>query len=514
MKKKNLSLAAFALFAIYGLLFADVGIEKSLPQHLADGEEFTVSLEDLLRHGAAIFNAVWTSQEGGGRPLSNGTGAPLADPSSPLVFPRNFNRISGPESNSCFGCHAHPRAGGGGDIVTNVFVLGQRFDFVTFDTTDPVRLRGSRDEQGNFVTLPSIADERATLGMFGSGYIELLAREMTYDLQTIRNSTPPGGANALASKGVSFGEIRRNIDGAWDTSAVEGIPAVSLVTTGSDAPPSLIIRPFHQAGRVASLREFSTNAFHQHHGMQATERFGSNTDPDGDGFENELTRADMTAVSVWQATLAVPGQVIPRDPEVQAAIMLGETLFSDIGCDSCHRKELPLGSAIFTEPNPFNPPGNLQPGEAPTYRVDLNSKDLPQPRLEAGHDGVIQVPAFTDLKLHDITSGPDDPNAEPLDMQHPGGSPEFFAGNTKFLTKKLWGAANEPPYFHHGKFSTLRQAVLAHAGEALSSREQFEALSARERDSVIEFLKSLQVLPEGTKFTIVDEDGQPRQNIR
>ena len=54
----------------------------------------------------------------------------------------------------------------------------------------------------------------------------------------------------------------------------------------------------------------------------------------------------------------------------------------------------------------------------------------------------------------------------PLDMQAKPGTEAFFAGNTKFLTRKLWGAANEPPYFHHGQFTTMREAILAHAGEA------------------------------------------------
>src|SRR5438445_5039461 len=31
--------------------------------------------------------------------------------------------------------------------------------------------------------------------------------------------------------------------------------------------------------------------------------------PDGDGFMNELTRADVTAVTLFQATMAVPGRV-------------------------------------------------------------------------------------------------------------------------------------------------------------------------------------------------------------
>jgi hypothetical protein len=48
---------------------------------------------------------------------------------------------------------------------------------------------------------------------------------------------------------------------------------------------------------------------------------------------------------------------------------------------------------------------------------------------------------------------------------------------------------------------------MAHAGEALSSRQAFEALTACEQGSVIEFLKTLQVLPPGSPFLIVDEHG-------
>ena len=112
-----------------------VGREAAIPQHLRDGEEFTMPLRDLLAYGKRLFSAVWTIQDGGGRPRTKGTGAPLSDAAHPLEFPQNFNRISGPDANSCAGCHNPPYgiAGGGGDFVTNVFVLGQRFDFVTFD---------------------------------------------------------------------------------------------------------------------------------------------------------------------------------------------------------------------------------------------------------------------------------------------------------------------------------------------------------------------------------------------
>ncbi len=490
----------------------DIGKELSVPKHLNDNDEFVIGIKQLLAHGKRLFTANWTGQEGGGRPLSKGTGAPLADPGSPLVFPRNMNRISAPDANSCGGCHGVPRAGGGGDIVANVFVLGQRFDFATFDQTDGTPTRGTVNEIGNPTVLQTIANSRNTLGMFGSGFIEMLSRQITSDLQTIRNSIGPGQSAALASKGISYGVLSRNADGTWNTSAVEGLPATSLTSTGASNPPSLIIRPMHQAGAVISVREFTNNAFNHHHGVQTEERFGIGADPDGDGFVNEMTRADVTAATLFQTTLPVPGRVIPNDEDIEKAVLKGEKQFKAMGCTGCHIPALPLVNQgwVFTEPNPFNPPGNLRPGDGvPTLSVNLTGNDVPSPRLKV-ENGVVMVPAFTDLKLHDITTGPGDPNREALDMLQPGGSPGFFAGNGKFLTRKLWGIANEPPFFHHGQFATMRQAIEAHHGEAEASFQKWVAASDSNRDSIIEFLKTLQVLPEGTTALVVDENGKAK----
>jgi hypothetical protein len=486
---------------------AQIGREVAVPVHLQDGQEFTTPLGKLLKFGESLFTANWTIQEGGGRPLTKGTGSGLSDVTSPLTFPRNFNRISAPDMNSCFGCHNKPVVGGGGEFGTLVFVLGQRFDFSTFDHSDPIPTRGAKDEAGNFGTEQGIANGRKTVGMQGSGFIELLAREMTAELQARRDAIPLGGSAALISKGVSFGNLKRASDGSWNTTECVGLPAPSLKTTAPQAPPSLIIQPFHQAGAVISLRQFTVNAFNHHHGIQATERFGKDTDPDGDGFTNELTRADVTAVTLFQATLPVPGRVIPKDHEILAAIINGAKKFGEIGCTNCHIPSLPLNGKKFCEPNPFNPAGNLRPGDGvPPLCVDLTDEDnLPTPRLKQ-KNGIIHVPAYTDLKLHDITSGLGDPNREPLDQNQPPGSLGFFAGNGQFVTRKLWGIANQHPFGHHGKFTTMREAVLSHAGEALASRTAFTALTSYDRDSVIEFLKSFQILPKGARSFCVGED--------
>lgn len=499
------------------VIATDIGREVSIEKHLKDGDEFKTSTKNLLNHGQQLFDAVWTIQEGGGRPLTKGVGAPLADPSAPLVFPRNFNRISAPDANSCGGCHNKPFSGGGGDIVANVFVTGQRFDFATFDSiNDTIPTVGAFDETGAPVTLQTIANSRNTLGMFGSGYVEMLAREITADLQSIRNKLQPGQSAMLKSKGLSFGSLTRNADGSWNTTAVEGLPSNSIASSGPSAPPNLIVRPFHQAGAVISLREFTNNAFNHHHGIQSTERFGKDTDADGDGVKNELTRADVTAATVWQAQLPVPGRVIPNDRAIEAAIELGESKFEEIGCASCHVPKLPLSinGHIYSEPNPFNPAGNLQMGQAPIFKLNLNDDKLAQPRLSKSRDGLTWVPAYTDLKLHDITSGPLDPNRETINQHAAPGSLQFFAGNSRFVTRKLWGIANEPPYFHHGQYTTLRQAIEAHHGEAEDSNQQWQALNDYQRGSIIEFLKSLQTLPAGTKSLVVDENGKPKRNYR
>ena len=490
-----------------------IGREVSTPRHLADDEEFSTPLKALLEYGRHLFTADWTDQEGAGRPLAKGNGRGLSDPSRPLTGARRFNRLSGPDANSCAGCHNAPYGipGGGGDFATSAFVLGYRFDFLTLDPDDNVPTRGSRDETGKAQTVQSFANLRAATGLFGAGYIEMMARQITADLQAIRGTIRLGETKALRSKGISFGELTRRKDGLWDVSKVEGIPRTSLVTVTSLDPPTLIIRPWSQSGSVISLREYTNNSFSQHHGIQTTERFGADADPDGDGVRNELTRADVTAVTLYQAAMAVPGRVIPNDPEIEAAVLVGEARFREIGCAACHIPRLPLANQgwIFEEPNPYNAATNLRRGEARTIRMGLNDPVLPQPRLPVTKDGLVWVPAYTDFKLHDITAGPSDFGAEPLDMNYATWSVNLAKGNRRFLTKRLWACANAPSHFHHGLFTTLRASVQAHAGEALDARQRFERLPPGEQDALIEFLKTLQALPPGTSNLIVDDQFHP-----
>jgi hypothetical protein len=76
------------------LLATEMAKEVSMSHPLRDGEEFLLPIFELIAFGRKLFLANWTIQEGLGRPSTESTGAPLADPSDPLAFPRNFKRIT------------------------------------------------------------------------------------------------------------------------------------------------------------------------------------------------------------------------------------------------------------------------------------------------------------------------------------------------------------------------------------------------------------------------------------
>ncbi len=83
---------------------ARLGREVAIERHLKDDDEFSIPLNELLDYGKKLFMANWTDQEGAGRPATKGNGAALSDPSKPLTGARAFNRVSGHDANSCYGC--------------------------------------------------------------------------------------------------------------------------------------------------------------------------------------------------------------------------------------------------------------------------------------------------------------------------------------------------------------------------------------------------------------------------
>ena len=443
----------------------------------ADINSGALSFEQISDHGERLFVARFNRCDGQGRPETTGGGDKRDLPESSVegetLSPGQIAKLrtSAPDSDSCAGCHNQPEAGGAGDFVANVFVLAQALDPVTLSVS------------------PAQSNSRNTLGMHGAGAIEMLAREMTADLQAQRAGLPDG-IHTLTSKGVEF-EIE--IDGGAVVAA-EGIDH------------DLVVKPFHQAGRVISLREFSDNAMNHHHGMQAEERFDLNPakfepDYDNDGVERELTIGDLTAISIWQAQLSTPVQVMPADNKAVKEVKAGKAVFEEIGCAGCHVPEMVLESRMFVEPNPYNPVGTCAEASdgCPDYAFDLTSQG-DEPRLETGPKHSAIVRAYTDLKRHNLCDDETDPDPirwfcnEQLAQGRPDqdGKP----GSEFFLTRKLWDVGNTAPYGHRGDLSTITEAILAHGGEGRAARDAFEGSVLEDQRALVAFLKTLQVVPQ------------------
>ncbi len=70
---RRLAVAAPIVLAVVAVgQNAQIGREVAIPSHLADGEEFNISLPQLIQFGQQLFNAKFTVQEGAGRPRSKG----------------------------------------------------------------------------------------------------------------------------------------------------------------------------------------------------------------------------------------------------------------------------------------------------------------------------------------------------------------------------------------------------------------------------------------------------------
>ena len=105
-------------------------------------------------------------------------------------------------------------------------------------------------ESANFNSIdPSFSSERHTIALMGAGLVELLAREMTADLQAIRAAaiaeacaTGKDARADLVTKGVRFGSIVAHPDGIVDLDAIDGVDS------------DLIVRPFSRKGVFTSLQ--------------------------------------------------------------------------------------------------------------------------------------------------------------------------------------------------------------------------------------------------------------------
>ncbi|HFQ5287746.1 TPA: di-heme oxidoredictase family protein [Vibrio vulnificus] len=164
------------------------------------------------------------------------------------------------------------------------------------------------------------------------------------------------------------------------------------------------------------------------------------------GGSPEVSDNILDFVEFYSQHLAVPIRRNVNDPQVK----LGETLFVQSGCESCHKQTV---------------------------------KTAKREALPALSEQTIHP--YTDLLLHDMGPGLADNRLE------------YLANAQEWRTPPLWGIGytqevNDHTYFlHDGRARNLMEAVLWHGGEAEAAKQNVLKMSAKERDALIAFLNSL-----------------------
>jgi CxxC motif-containing protein (DUF1111 family) len=163
--------------------------------------------------------------------------------------------------------------------------------------------------------------------------------------------------------------------------------------------------------------------------LQAAAADGPNADDDG-AADPEMTGQELFDLVSFAMLLAAPELEAPTERTSR-----GRLLFHDASCSACHT-----------------------------------------PRLN-GPRG--PIPVYSDLLLHDM--GED--LADGIIMNDATGS--------EFRTQPLWGLAATGPYLHDGRAKTIKEAVLAHGGEAQASRDASAEFADEQGADLVEFLLSL-----------------------
>ena len=415
----------------------------------ADIESGSMGLKEIRKAGLKMFTTPFNKQDGyGDGPMNpDNTTEPGGRPT--LGNNGTFLRVNGLDGQTCHECHsitsnasvpAKLGVGGVGGSVTNAI-----FQPTLIDVDDSMHLQHAAMD-GRFINPPFL---------FGSGGIELLGKEMTAELQHLKEFARqnPGVAVALKTKGVSFGELV--YDGAaYNYDGVSGIDT------------DLVVRPFGRKGEFPTIRSFDEAAMMFHFGMQPVEAVGVDIDDDKDGVVNEILPGELTALAVFNTTLERP-----VNGRRNHAARKGFNTFKSIGCASCHKPVLRTDSEVLTYSLP-------EVAEDPSANVflEVNLAKAPARFPKAKHGG-LAVPLFADLKRHDMGARLGEFFGHPLDRQ--------------FTTARLWGVADTAPYMHDGRALTIGSAIDMHGGEAQDARDQYVALAETDKANLLEFLHTL-----------------------
>ena len=291
-------------------------------------------------------------------------------------------------------------------------------------------------------TAETVKAFRITLSTLGDGFVEALANA------TLQNNV---GAQPLGQRGT-----------------LTQVPVV-------EANNTLRIGRFGWKAQHASLLSFSGDAYLNEMGItNPFDGFGgrSSSAADAGTHENPASTAegvinvtfpspfdpvpdpeddgdDVLAFADFMAATRAPGRQNP----IPAAAVRGDPLFTQVGCAVCHTRTLVTAA-----------PGTLINGGAFTVPAALGNKI---------------IHPFSDFALHNVGTGDGI-------VQNAG-----QATANQMRTPPLWGIRARNRLMHEGLNITIFDSIQLHAGQATTSRNNFNALTAAQRTDLIAFVLSL-----------------------
>ncbi|WAP68998.1 di-heme oxidoredictase family protein [Jiella pelagia] len=194
--------------------------------------------------------------------------------------------------------------------------------------------------------------------LFGAGYTQKLAEEMTFDLLAQRRSAIDQATQnrgqwyeiALNSKGTNFGRYQVRVDAGAPTppQLLDPCGQNTALTERCDlidgVSEDFVVRPFQWKGIASNMRNFVRDALNFHFGMVPVELAPNDADIDGDGIPNEVSIGEVTALTAFALSARPPSQIASSDGAEAAAITRGRDIFEgragvdpSVACVTCHQ---------------------------------------------------------------------------------------------------------------------------------------------------------------------------------
>lgn len=299
-------------------------------------------------------------------------------------------------AESCVACHSQGAVGGAGGRSRNVGTaldVNNLFGGMQMMMFPMPMVVSADDDAGGFV-VDAIGSPRNPPALFGAGLIDRVPASVLHTLASKTHDAHPAISGRVSE--LDNGRVGRF---AWK-------------------------------GHVSSLADFVAQACEVELGL-VVERPGE---------ETSVAAADLLAPQTDALTRYVGDLAAPQEQVDQPNARLGEQVFEQVGCVSCHVESV-----------------------GPAKRV------------------------FSDLLLHDMGPALSDAGSGYAEVA----DSELVAIAQEWRTPPLWGVRDSGPYLHDGRAETLDAAISQHAGEAETVVAAWHALNEDERAAMDSFLRSL-----------------------